>query len=92
MRVLRLEGIEKCGGIALGLEIGQHPQDIDGLAIAELVRVDLLRRQAADLQVGRIGHEEGREIELGLGGGEGDHRARSSRAARSGRRPDSRRD
>ena len=39
-------------------------------------RVDLLRRQAADLEVGGIGHEEGRIVELRLGGAVGDHRAR----------------
>ena len=33
--------------------------------------INFLRRHAADLEIGGIGDEEGREIELGLGGGMG---------------------
>ena len=64
MRVLRLEARQEGIRVAFLLEIRQYPEHIDGLAVAEQALVHLLRRQAPDLQVRGIGHEEGGKEQL----------------------------
>ena len=69
MPVLRFKGREELARVALLLEVRQYTEHVDGLAVAEQARIDLLRGYPADLQVGGIVDEEGREQKFRLGGG-----------------------